>query len=1121
VTDRSVAIRLATDGKEQVKRDLTEIGDAGDAQARRWQKSYDQAGSMIDAAIAKQQQAAQKLAAIVPSTSAQQIYQAGASTNYTGGSARDSAAALKQLLDEQDRLAASAAALKARIDPLSVAQARYDNELREASTLLAAGKISQSDYTAQIALSERTLNTARRTLGDHSNALGFNRMQFLIAEGAAHRYVDSILAGMSPMRAFMMQAGDVGNILAMDDGGVAGGLTKVRALINPVTIGISAATAAVAVGTAAWYSYSSAVDKLNAVAQGSGRLLGESGAQLEANAEDAANAANITVGAARDIEKGYLAVAKSGDVLTGLTAITKDFAAATGQDLKSAQQQLAAAFDDTIAGAQQMAEKYGALTQQQVDYIASLVEEGRQTDAQRKLLDDLGPAFDNAAAHADVLTRGWRNIEHWASEAFVAMGKAIDLAAKGPDIAQKIAILQGAKAEGPSFLQRLAGTTTASFNADIDRQIAAFQYQLRQVKAQADRTKEVGAASNATSIVDQYTGGNVLDDYKKNAGILRMGLATSSQLDPQQRAAMTASLKAYNEAIDSFITKQDKANQESALDAKIAAAKTPAQKSALAYQKSMVETAGEVMTAEDRVARAHAAADAAAAHATHTNGAHAASLARQAESMAVAAKASLTLADAYLTSSAAGIEADARRRAATDATRKGIDVEAQAQRQLNLDIAQAVANGAKSVDQLRGETAAREAVNAQVSGGTLAASRMNQALSDEAALRPLLTLRAVAQGDALKELNKVIDAYTAALDRAHAAETHSDFLSAMDQSRTSIADLTAGALDLSQSKRDQAIAAARRAATNYAADHNYSADDTKSYVDQKGLEAAATYAADMARSFDQQYRSNKDNLALAQAELSTFGMSADQRQLILSHLQHQIQLQHEGRDLSSDDAKVLLQQGDALDLIDLKLRAVNDNWQELTQAGDQLLGDVLDPRNWDNWGAAADRVINDLETEFMKLAALNPLKNLLFGESNPTLGGIGGLIGKLIGGGSGLGSIGGSGFNVGSIDTDIGFSFGHNAAGTQNWSGGATWVNENGPEIADLPSGTRIYPASETRRMLAAAANDRGSSGPVIKQTFNNNFAGGAATMQDVQQMGQIAYQGAINAIRESDRRRG
>lgn len=42
---------------------------------------------------------------------------------------------------------------------------------------------------------------------------------------------------------------------------------------------------------------------------------------------------------------------------------------------------------------------------------------------------------------------------------------------------------------------------------------------------------------------------------------------------------------------------------------------------------------------------------------------------------------------------------------------------------------------------------------------------------------------------------------------------------------------------------------------------------------------------------------------------------------------------------------------------------------------------------------------------------------------------------------------------------------GHNASGTKSWRGGATWVGENGPEIVDVPAGSRIYNNNEVKQM--------------------------------------------------------
>lgn len=44
--------------------------------------------------------------------------------------------------------------------------------------------------------------------------------------------------------------------------------------------------------------------------------------------------------------------------------------------------------------------------------------------------------------------------------------------------------------------------------------------------------------------------------------------------------------------------------------------------------------------------------------------------------------------------------------------------------------------------------------------------------------------------------------------------------------------------------------------------------------------------------------------------------------------------------------------------------------------------------------------------------------------------------------------------------------YGHNAAGTENWRGGLTWVGETGPELVDLPRGSKIMSNEDSRQMM-------------------------------------------------------
>lgn len=52
---------------------------------------------------------------------------------------------------------------------------------------------------------------------------------------------------------------------------------------------------------------------------------------------------------------------------------------------------------------------------------------------------------------------------------------------------------------------------------------------------------------------------------------------------------------------------------------------------------------------------------------------------------------------------------------------------------------------------------------------------------------------------------------------------------------------------------------------------------------------------------------------------------------------------------------------------------------------------------------------------------------------------------------------------------------GRNAGGTSNWRGGLTWVGERGPELLNVPSGSAIHTADQSRNMTS------GNSGPLVQ----------------------------------------
>jgi len=205
------SIRLGTVGKAQVKADLVEIADTGDAQARRWAKSYENAGRDVEAAMQRQKNAAAKISAIMPQTAVQMQI---ADTNGTGfgqweGSARASAAAFVALQAEEERLEKRTRALVAAIDPAYAAQDRFNREISEARTLVSAGTLSLDQYVVKLRLEQEALDAASGAHMRGGNSAGAQRAAM---QGLSYQLQDTftqISMGTNVLQVFAIQGGQV------------------------------------------------------------------------------------------------------------------------------------------------------------------------------------------------------------------------------------------------------------------------------------------------------------------------------------------------------------------------------------------------------------------------------------------------------------------------------------------------------------------------------------------------------------------------------------------------------------------------------------------------------------------------------------------------------------------------------------------------------------------------------------------------------------------------------------------------------------------------------------------------------------------------------------------------
>jgi hypothetical protein len=89
--------------------------------------------------------------------------------------------------------------------------------------------------------------------------------------------------------------------------------------------------------------------------------------------------------------------------------------------------------------------------------------------------------------------------------------------------------------------------------------------------------------------------------------------------------------------------------------------------------------------------------------------------------------------------------------------------------------------------------------------------------------------------------------------------------------------------------------------------------------------------------------------------------------------------------------------------------------KEFNDFGGHVVDELLNPDNWKNWGDTAMNVLHEVLAEIIQLGAANPLKNLLFHQNNPTLGGLF----SLFGGGKGISAPSGGIVPFSTLDTSV------------------------------------------------------------------------------------------------------
>ena len=333
-------------------------------------------------------------------------------------------------------------------------------------------------------------------------------------------------AAQPASRALQALDGTAGQIRGNLEGmaGRLGSLGAGLARIGPA--GLVAAAAIGGIGLALQAAFQEAAEadrsqrRLEAVLKATGHAAGLTAREITSFA-DGLEAATLATAEGVQDAAAILATFRSvsGETFTRALTLAQDLAAVFGQDLSSAATQLGKALEDPQQGLTALRRVGISFSDSQRELIATLVETGRQADAQRVILDALEQQVGGAgAAEAGGLTGATNRLGD-------AWGNLLEAIGRTPAVTS---VAEGALHLLSSALEGLSGALAED---PIGRQIEAAKSRLLQAKEELARLE---AGGPGTPLLGQRFAG---DEQRRRIAALEQELATLTRIGEEEAKA--------------------------------------------------------------------------------------------------------------------------------------------------------------------------------------------------------------------------------------------------------------------------------------------------------------------------------------------------------------------------------------------------------------------------------------------------------------------------------------------------------------------------------------------------------------------------------------------------------
>lgn len=365
------------------------------------------------------------------------------------------------------------------LNPAWAAQQKLNQELAEYDALARRGKITTEQLAQAQNLAKQRYNETTAALDRQGKGLSRNVMasRLNLTRQGADVFTTAAM-GMNPAMIAIQQGPQILDAWATSAIKLTGPLTL---LVGTVGV-LGGATAALAV---AWNQGQGSALAYDRAASGLGRTARMTAGELKAAAEAGAEAGEISLKSAREMATAYVATGKiGGEVMSGLIAITKDYAEFASTDAKGATEELAKAMEDPAKAAREWTRQFGLMDQKTLDHIDSLEKLGDRTAAQKLLLEALTGAVDGHADRVTTISSAWDAAARAVSNYWTKLGEALYTTPE-----ERIAKIEDALQNRPLLLP--------GARRGLERQLDDLRFQQGYDNAKLENDQRIAAANQA------------------------------------------------------------------------------------------------------------------------------------------------------------------------------------------------------------------------------------------------------------------------------------------------------------------------------------------------------------------------------------------------------------------------------------------------------------------------------------------------------------------------------------------------------------------------------------------------------------------------------------------------